>query len=209
MTAAPEDLDRVRRLVDEVRARPAFAEAEPSWLDRALERLGDLFDPILRRVGGSGAFDVLAWVVIGLVVAGALVWAVRAFLRRGGPDRTAVLGDDDVGRDPVDWLALARQHAEAGEHREAVRCHLRAGVAQLAAAGLLREVAGRTVGEYERELARNAPRRTAAFADAADVFEAVWYAGEEADAAHVTSVAAAVARLDRDERPADDLVAAP
>lgn len=202
MTAAPEDLDRVRRLVAEVRDRPAFQDAEPSILERVLSRLGDLFDPLVRRAGDADLFDVLAWFVVGLVVAAALVGAARGVARRTRGPRPVHDDATDLGQPPTRWAEAARAAAAAGDHREAVRLHLRAGVAALAEEGLLREVAGRTVAEYGRELRRTAPARVAAFDEAAAVFEAVWYAGEQADAGHVATVADAVARLDRDARGA-------
>ena len=211
MTAAPEDLDRVRRLVDDVLSRPLFRDAEPSWFDRLMTRLGDLFDPLLRRLSGEGGSlgQVLAWLVVGTVVALVLVGVARSIARRSRGRGVVHDDDGELGRPPTDWAAEARAHAAAGRHREAVRCHLRAGIAGLAADGLLREVAGRTVTEYGDELARTAPRRTAAFADAAAVFEAVWYAGDEADAGHVATIHDAVGRLDRDERAAERRLVAP
>lgn len=194
------DLERARVLVDDVLARPRFAEAEPSWVQRLLARLGDLLDPVLGRLDGSADLSPLAWLVVGATL-GAVAWMLARAVRRRRAGAARIPADGPAGRPAVDWRAAAAEHARAGRHREAVACHLRAGVAELAAAGLVEEVAGRTVAEYAAELAEAAPRRVAAFRDAAAVFERTWYAGQPADAADVAAVAAAVARLSHDEVP--------
>lgn len=185
------DPERVRRVVEGVLSRPEYAAAEPSLVDRArlwvLDRLGRLLDLLF----SSGRASLLGTVVLGLAVAATAVLAAR-FLRgvRRDPERSATAGSEPPGRAASDWLDDAARHEDARRWRDALRCRYRALVAELAAAGLVDEVPGRTSGEYLAELTRGAPVAQGPLAAATRAFESAWYGGRTVDAGDVAAFAA-------------------
>lgn len=189
------DPERVRRVVDGVLSRPEYAAAEPSLVDRArlwvLDRLGRLLDLLF----SGGRASLLGTVVLGLAVAAAAVLTAR-FLRgvRRDPERAAAAESEPPGRAASEWLDDAARHEDARRWREALRCRYRALVAELAAAGLVDEVPGRTSGEYLAELTRSAPGATAPFDAATRAFEDAWYGGGTVDAGDAAAFAAEAGR---------------
>lgn len=184
----PFDPDEVRRVTEDVLARPEYRETDPSFLDRALGWIFEHLGRLLEAAGG-GAAPILAGAVLLVLVLAVVVLAVRfgGTVSRDRDLPRAVPGR--VGRPPADWAREASQHESAGRWRDAVRCRYRALVAELAAAGLVREVPGRTAGEYLGELVRAAPDARAPFAAVTRRFEGTWYGEERADATTVAALA--------------------
>lgn len=175
------DPERVRRIADAILSRPEYAATEPSLVDRArlwvLERLGRLLDLLF----SGGRASLLGTVVLALAVLAMTVLAVR-FLRgvRRDPERAAAVSEP-AGRTAGDWLGDAARHEDARRWRDALRCRYRALVAELAAAGLVDDVPGRTSGENLAELSRRAPRAGPPFDAATRAFETAWYGGVPVD----------------------------
>ncbi len=148
---------------------------------------------------GAGLFGQLlvALLVIALVVA--IAWlAMRWFDGSGGSrddgnDGEALDVDEAVDEvvdarivdhetPPDRWRRLAADARSAGDHREAVRCEYRALIGDLARAGYVDEIPGRTSGEERDQVAEIAPRlgdvgRDVArqFDVAADTFDEAWF----------------------------------
>ena len=169
--------DAIRRAAREILSRPEFRRPPKSWYQRLSGWLGDLLDRIARVAGGT----TIAGVVILLVGLAAIIWLLFRLRRTLRPDpqlRVSVMVD--IGRPATDWRREAAAHDAAGEWRQALRCRYRALVADLAAAGKVREVPGRTTGEYRVEVARTLPRAAADFSAATDLFERAWYGASQA-----------------------------
>ncbi|MBW3601764.1 MAG: DUF4129 domain-containing protein [Actinobacteria bacterium] len=183
------DPERVRRIVDAILSRPEYAATEPSLVDRArlwvLESLGRLLDLLF----SGGRASLLGTVVLALAVLAMTVLAVR-FLRgvRRDPERAAAVSEP-AGRTARDWLGDAARHEDARRWRDALRCRYRALVAELAAAGLVDDVPGRTSGEYLAELSRRAPGAGPPFDGATRAFETAWYGGAPVDPGSVRMLA--------------------
>lgn len=131
---------------------------------------------VVELLESSGLGSPVGLALLVLVAAVLVALGVRALT---GIRRSPAPGEPEVGtvgRHARDWLQDAATAEAGGQLREAVRCHYRALVAELAADGLVEEVPGRTAGEYRAEVAGRAPGAVAAFGRATDRFEVAWYA---------------------------------
>jgi hypothetical protein len=81
----------------------------------------------------------------------------------------------DEQRPPERWRRSAEEHRAAGRFRDSVRCEYRALVGDLARAGAVDEIPGRTSGEERAQLAALAPAVSQNFDDAADIFDEAWF----------------------------------
>ena len=168
--------EEVRRVADEVLARPEFAGAQPTWWQRFLRLASDFFSRIVEAVGGDGRGSVIGTIAV-LAVALLLIAVVVRYTRTLRRDQHRDLAlSAEIGRSSRDWLNEAAQHEAAERWRDAVRCRYRALLADLAAEGLIDEIAGRTSGEYLSVVRDDVPNAAPAFADATRLFEAAWYA---------------------------------
>ena len=176
-----------RRRAVEILARPELAPEPRSLLQRGLDEVGELLARILGGVGGGS--PVVAWAVVA-AVAGVLVlvlWrAARALQADGRIDREVPV--DGRRRPAADWRAEAAAHEAAGRFRDGLRCSWRAVVADLAAAGLVEEVPGRTTGEYRARVERSLPHGAGPFGQATRLFEDAWYAAIEIGPAEAAQV---------------------
>ncbi|MEL6892496.1 MAG: DUF4129 domain-containing protein [Actinomycetota bacterium] len=157
-------------------------------------------EPTPRDVGdgGSSGFGAFAsFLVILLVVALvlALGWLLWQFLDGRTMRSTAETDDEELDeeedldeslgprivdgeRPPDRWRRAAAAHRAAGEYRESVRCEYRALVGDLARAGYVDEIPGRTSGEERGQVRAIAPDGStvpAAFDEAAECFDVAWF----------------------------------
>lgn len=159
----------------------------------------DSFDPS----DGGAIGGVLGWlliIVLATVLIIAIAWIAKQWM--DGSDGSTADDDDPSGDldesldDVVDarvvdhetpperWRRLAADARDGGDHREAVRCQYRALVGDLARAGYVDEIPGRTSGEERRQVAEIAPHLGAGddvahhFAVAADTFDSAWFDDE-------------------------------
>lgn len=148
--------------------------------------------------GGGLGTVVVVLLVVAIVVASA--WLIKAWWDgNGGRDRA---GDDQTADDELDedldgeadlrvidhetppdrWRRLAAEHRAGGRHREAIRCEYRGLVGDLARAGAVDEIPGRTSGEERWQVAELAPTLGDDFSRAADVFDHAWFDDAEVTA---------------------------
>ena len=152
-----------------------------------LPESSDVGDP----AAGAGLFGQLlvALLVIALIVG--VAWLIARWrdgsessddgddLDDGDTDESV---DEEVDARIIDhetpperWRRMAVEHREAGRYRESVRCEYRALVGDLARAGFVDEIPGRTSGEEREQVAEIAPGISAAFGVAADTFDVAWF----------------------------------
>ena len=172
----------VRELTKRILSEAQFHQPAKPWLTRLSDWLSREITRLLDTLASGTESGFIAWIIVGIAVAGAAL-LLRRFTRRIQRDPgIAVEHTIAPKRTASDWNALAAAHRQAGQWREAVRCGYRAMVATLAERGVVDEVPGRTAREYERLIDRNLPGATVAFGDATDLFEAVWYGDRETGA---------------------------
>lgn len=164
-----------RRRAREILSGEEFRAPEPGLIERARDWLVDQLATFLAALTGSGAGTVVAWVVLGAML-GLVVVLVARLGRSTQRDPTAV-ADTVVERrrPPVAWRAEAERLEAAGDWKGGLRCRYRALVAELVQRGVVRDVPGRTTGEYRREVAARLPEAAPGFAGACELFERAWY----------------------------------
>jgi hypothetical protein len=163
--------------------------------------------------GGGAAFGPIGTLLVLLLVAAlvaVVVWMVAKALRERDSDDDDAQGDLDEDLDegvaeriideqrpPDRWRSAAEEHRVAERFRDAVRCEYRALVGDLARAGAIDEIPGRTSGEERAQLAALAPAASQNFDDAADIFDEAWFNDDEVTAADdIRFVSASGATLD-------------
>jgi hypothetical protein len=167
--------DEARRAAEEILSRPEFRQPEASLFERAQDWIGERIGDLLRSLTAGGTGTVVAWAVLGLLVALVVLLVVRV-LRTTQREPTRALDVEVERRRPAaDWRAEAERREAAGDWKAALRCRYRALVADLVARDLLDDVPGRTAGEYRREVAAHAPGVAGEFAGASELFERAWY----------------------------------
>jgi hypothetical protein len=180
--------EEARRQADEILSRSEYQEPPPSFVERIiewiLERLRDLFDrvptpdtPTARTPGGGDT--VLAWLVVaalvGLVVFLLTRWRRGASLRRRDKRDPLVVTEREARREPDEWLAEAERLEQAGHWKAALRCRFRALIGELIERGVVRDLPGRTSGEFRVEIRRSARDLAGPFNQASVLFDAAWY----------------------------------
>jgi len=183
------DPAEVRETADRILARAEFGD-QRSLLQRAWDWVFEQLDQFVGTLLGGSGGDVFGWAVVIVLAAVAAFFAVR-FTRGVRRDPASAPGVAGATRRPAeDWRADAEAQERAGDWRAALRCRYRALVADLAGAGLVEEVPGRTAGEYRRQVLTSVPDRAGDFAAATDLFEAAWYGNRPAGADEARQVAA-------------------
>jgi hypothetical protein len=171
------DPQAVRDLADRILADPRYQRPPKSIPDRILEWFSEQLGKVLGSLVGSGAGTLVAWVlVLGAV---ALVgYLIVRFGRVGRiprpldrPSKVMV----ELTRTPSEWRSEAEALEAKGRWKEGLRCRHRALIAELVRRGAIPEQAGRTAGEYVRDVAVSLPDASPALAAATELFEAAWY----------------------------------
>ena len=175
----------MREVTREVLARAEFQPSQPTFLDRILDGISDLLGRVFEALAGGGQGSLVGTVVV-VIVVGLLALATAWFLRNVRRDPAVrVATDEAIGRSPADWLRDAEAAERAGQWRDALRCRYRALLAELAAHGLVEEVAGRTTGEYLSAVRSEVPDATVPFTNATRAFEMAWYGAGSTTSADV------------------------
>ena len=171
----------VRDLADQILSQARYHQPPKSIPERIndwlAEQLGRLIEAL---AGGGGRFGALiAW----LILLGALGAVIYLLARYGRLSLPAVAADPEpavmveLTRTAAEWRAEADRLEAQGRWAEGLRCRHRALVADLVRRGVIADQAGRTAGEYARDVATRQPDAAGAFAAATELFEAVWYGG--------------------------------
>ncbi|MFF2045793.1 DUF4129 domain-containing protein [Kitasatospora sp. NPDC058170] len=157
---------------------------DPSLQERVLDWIGDRLGDALDAVAGngtSGTTGLVLFLVIAVLIGGALWW------RLGAPKRAARTVQPVFGtagpRSAAQYRAEAEAHAAAGRWPQAVREQMRALVRALEERTLLDTRPGRTADEAAAEAGRALPEHAAALAAAARSFDDIAYGERTADQA--------------------------
>lgn len=177
-----------------IAALAGFLKPVADFFSDLLERLWDWFLSLFPEPRGAGSkLGLDLKTVTALVVALALVlawvgWRVLRHRRRGpalvpaGPSPLPPSADDDpLSRESNEWERYARELAEAGRYREAVRAWYHAVLVALYRTGTLHHRKGRTNWEYVSAVAPGTPWRSG-FAEMTRHFEREWYGRDQSDA---------------------------
>lgn len=194
----PSDLEAgaIREATERVLSGPGYEPARPGGLERVVTSVVDaiarVLDALVAPGGGAVGIGLLAAAVaLTAVIAWRLVRRIRRDrARQAAPGR---LG----GRSAREWERDAERHAADGAWSEALRCHYRALLADLVAAGIIDEVAGRTARGYLREVVAAAPDATEAMTAVTEAFETAWYDRRDVTAADVADLRLAATAVRR------------
>ncbi len=149
--------------------------------------------PDVADIGDPSGLGFVGQLLVVLIVAAlivAIVWLVMRW-REGqvvnddgddlDGDRDEEIDEEvgarviDVERPPDRWRRRAAEHRDAGRYRDSIRCEYRALVGDLARAGYVDEIPGRTSGEERAQVREIAPDLSDAFSTAADTFDVAWF----------------------------------
>lgn len=183
---ASRDPDEMRRIAEEILARPEFDPPGRPWIERALDAVGRWLEGLLERLSAPAAAgsNAASWVIlVGLVagLAAALVLLAQRARRRGRRPRrrkatvAATVTEWARPRSAADLAAEADELAAGGRWREALRARYQALVAALAARHVLDDRPSVTTGEHRARVAVGVPPAAPPFADAAELFDRAWY----------------------------------
>lgn len=194
----PSDLDAeaVRSAAERVLSSATFEPVRPGVIERALTAAGDVVAQVLDTlVSPAGSGIGIGLLAAAVTLVGLIAWRLARRVRRdrGRPPTPGAL----AGRSARAWELEADRHAADGAWAEALRCHYRALLADLVAAGTIDEVAGRTARGYLREVATAAPRAADAMTAVTEAFEAAWYDRRDVTPTDVTELRAATAAVRR------------
>ena len=173
------DPTTVRELADQILSDPRYDEPARSIPERIMEWIGERLTDLVEVLAGGGGGTLLAWAIL-LGAAGAVIYLL---VRYGRITLPAVAADPEpevmveLTRTAREWRDEADALEAAGRWAEGLRCRYRAVVADLVRRGVIADQAGRTAGEYARDVAARQPDAAPAFAAATELFEAVWYGG--------------------------------
>lgn len=169
-TASP---DQVRAKADEILARPEYQVPPKSLVDQFLDWLAER----LRGLTGSGggANTVIAWVGLAIIVGG-LAFLVYRLTRSTRPEsRQEIDILVDVARSSDEWREEAERLEARGEWKLALRARYRSLIGELIRREKVRDVPGRTTGEYRRDVDATVPGAADPFDSASELFEEAWY----------------------------------
>lgn len=170
--------EEVRRTADDVLARQEYQQPPKPWFQQAQEAVLDVLGRFLGSLFEGGAGTAAAWILVGLIVAALAYFGLRIG-RTVRPDPgTKIEVEVTPKTTPAEWRARAESFEAQGDYKQALRCRYRALIGELVDRDLVRDIPGRTAGEYRLDVAGTAPEAEAGFAGASDLFEAAWYGDE-------------------------------
>ena len=177
----------VRDLADQILSEARYDVPPESIPERIMRWLGEQLTRLIEALAGGGELfgTVIAWAIL-LGAVGAVIY----LLARDGRLTLPTLPPDpepevmvELTRTPSEWRDEAEALEARGRWEEGLRCRYRALVADLVRRGIIVDQAGRTAGEYARDVAGRQPDSAPSFAAATELFEAVWYGGAPSGAA--------------------------
>jgi hypothetical protein len=170
--------DDARRTAEEVMADFTWGveDGGEGLIQQIARAIGDLIDAMVGALFGSGILTVVAWVVIVGAIAALVVAIVRR--RRSVPKRSKPVvrvTSLEASRLPHEWLSEAEALEARGEWKLGLRARYRSLVSELIHRRQLRDIPGRTTGEFRIELREHLPVVAEPFAAATDLFDRAWY----------------------------------
>lgn len=162
----------------------SLVNAAVDYLATALRGLGDLLARLLRDL-----FGVVPWsssggaIAVWLIAAGLAAWSLFKLLplvavwlrgRPARPPRTREGADRQPLAEASDLFEQSQQAYRDGLYAESIRLAFLALIARLEKQGLIRRASTRTNREYLNDLRRRADV-AAPFAQAARIYERIWY----------------------------------
>jgi Domain of unknown function (DUF4129) len=164
--------DKAKAILDQ----PQFRGVQPSWFQKAVQWIGDHLARALGGLFGGGSGSLIAWVIIlGLLAGVVLVIVFVGRTVRREPERDEPEARVEIRRTASDWRAEAEALEAKGDWKGALRCRYRALVAELIARRLVRDMPGRTTGEYRADVRSSLPDAGPGFTGATELFERAWY----------------------------------
>jgi hypothetical protein len=167
----------VRDLADRILREARYDRPSKSIPDRILEWFAEQLGRVLGSFVGSGAGTLVAWaLVVGAV--GFVIYLIVRYGRVGRLPRPLERGAElmvELTRTPSEWRADAAALESQGRWKDGMRCRHRALIGELVRRGAVRDQAGRTAGEYLRDVTVSLPDAAPAMAAATELFEAAWY----------------------------------
>ena len=191
------DPEEVRALADEILGAARYRPPPESIPERVLNWVFEQMAKVLGALVGGGGGTIIAWLILGGAV-GAVVYLLvrngRVTLPVAAPPGGAQVMVE-LTRSPREWRAEAEALEGQGRWREGLRCRHRAVIADLVRQGAIPDQAGRTAGEYVRDVAATRPDAAVPLAAATELFEAAWYGGAVTGAAEAERFADLDARV--------------
>lgn len=194
----PVDPDEIRDAACDATARSEVCSPDVADIPEA----PDVPDVPDVSAGGGAIGQLLVILLVAALIA-VLVWLLYQFVvgrtvRAEGDDddddldATEDLDDElpriiDEERPPDRWRRRAEEHRGRNEFRDAIRCEYRALVGDLARAGFVDEIPGRTSGEERAQIADIAQSGSpvpSRFDTAADLFDHAWFDTGTGDGSH-------------------------
>ena len=173
------DPEEVRALADEILGAARYRQPPESIPERVLNWVFEQMAKVFGALVGGGGGTLIAWLILGGAV-GAVVYLLvrngRVTLPVAAPQGGAQVMVE-LSRSPREWRAEAEALEGQGRWREGLRCRHRAVIADLVRQGAIPDQAGRTAGEYVRDVAATLPDAAVPLAAATELFEAAWYGG--------------------------------
>jgi uncharacterized membrane protein YeaQ/YmgE (transglycosylase-associated protein family) len=185
------DPEQVRGLADQILSEERYRQPPESIPDRVLGWIGEQIGKLLGQLVGGGGGTVVAWLILGAAI-GAVVYLLARHGRVTLPGVTPAAPSQvmvELTRRPHEWRAEADALEAQGRWREGLRCRHRAVIAELVGRGAIPDQAGRTAGEYVRDVAVTLPDAAPALSAATELFEAAWYGGADTGAAEAARFA--------------------
>jgi len=169
--------DQGRELAKQELKRQIYHRDDPSALDRALNKIQEWLDSLLRTVDNpsrSGGGGIIALIIILLALIAIIVLDILYMRRRNARSQRAALLDDE-GLAAADHRSLAERLAAESRYAEAIRERLRAIARDLEERAILDPRPGRTADELATEAAVQLPDLASTLAEGVRIFDDVWY----------------------------------
>lgn len=167
--------DEARDLAERELTQRVYADAQPSWWERASTWVWEQFNELLGKA--SGAVSGVGWLVLLALVVAVIIIVIA--VRTGRIERQRKAASTDVFSGHVMTAAehrdLADRAASEGRWDVAVRESFRSLVRRMEERGTLETRAGRTADEAAREAGRHFPALAAELRSSADSFDEVAY----------------------------------
>jgi hypothetical protein len=186
--APAEAIPNARGKLERILARREFSGVRPptAW-DLFRERVAAWIGSLIQRFFAFAAQhptegQILFWVVVAGAVGFLAVWLIRLWSRRD--PRFSLPQPNPATRlqSWEEWVRAAREAANRGDAREAIRCTYWAGVSRLQESRVLPEDVTRTPREYLRLIPAAQMAMAAPLTSLTSGLERFWYAGQTARA---------------------------